>query len=206
MGKNSNHQMRPHEHLFPIVNAMIDDALRDMKVDRERISCKKGCDHCCHLLVEATWEEAVEIALWIKNLPKTKRKKILDRVLEHATQAKEFFKRKKSWSRFSKPVRGEKPIPDGAFDSYFYDEIRPCPFLEKKQCIAYEVRPTACRLHMVVSPAKLCARDVEDDSDYDTGERIEQLQEEAAPPIVALQRDGRWGQLSIMIESAYKTV
>ena len=196
-------QRERHRHIFPIVDAMVEEALNDLSDDGQEVSCHKGCDHCCHLLVEVAWEEAVELALWIENQPTAAREKFLHRVRLAADNGRKFFLKKRSTAKYAKPVVDDKEIPDSAFDQYFYDEKRPCPFLVDGSCAAYEARPTPCRLHMVTSPSDLCASDVEDDDDYEVPERLETLKEEFGPVARAMQPDPRWGHLAIMVETAW---
>ena len=48
--------------MFSIVDAMVENAIADVKEEGAGVSCAKGCSYCCHLLVEISWEEARKIA------------------------------------------------------------------------------------------------------------------------------------------------
>lgn len=183
---------------------MVDEAVDDLKEADNPITCKKGCDHCCHLLVEISYEEAQALVEWIKALEKKEKERIINNVKSSASEAKEIFSRKKSRKKFLKPYIGEESFDDDAYDEYFYEKKRPCPFLLAGVCQAYEVRPTPCRLHLVTSDPNSCRYDVEDDSDFDIPERIDILKEEVGGMLRATQADGRWGQLSIMVEALLK--
>lgn len=193
--------MRPHQHLFPIINHMIDEAVEDIREDGEDITCTRGCDHCCHLLVESSWEEARELAIWLANQPARKKTAVYKRLKASAEDARELFKRRKSTKKFMEPYRGEASITDEAYDEYFYERKRPCPFLEKSGCVAYESRPTPCRLHMVTSDPYYCRFDVDNEEGYDYPDSFDELKDNAAHPIGAVEKDGRWGHLAIMVEA-----
>ncbi|RMG42995.1 MAG: YkgJ family cysteine cluster protein [Candidatus Dadabacteria bacterium] len=184
---------------------MVEDALEDLESEGEEISCRKGCNHCCHLLVEVSWEEATELANWVLNLPHSRRERFLGRIRKNAAEARELFLSDKKAHRFLKPADGEEEIPDHIFDRYFYGKRRPCPFLELGACAAYEVRPTPCRLHMVTTDPELCSAESEE-QEYETHQRLEELQEQATPVIQAAEKTHLWGQLGIMVEAAYQAL
>lgn len=189
-------------HLFTIIDSMVDHAVEDVEEDGQQISCRRGCTHCCRLLVEVTWEEAEEIVTYLNSLPAAQREKLTQAVHYAADEARNLFEKRPSSKRYRRPARGEGDIPDSVFDEYFYGADRPCPFLHENACSIYPVRPVACRLHLVTSPPELCAREIENDEKYEVPDRIEQLQDAAEPVVVSMQRDGRWGHLAIMVEEA----
>ena len=188
-------------HIFPIVDAMVEVACKELEQNGEPISCKAGCDHCCYLFIEVSWEEAEELADWILKQPEKLKFSYIGQVLSNAKQARQVIQQHSEAAHLYQPYRGESQTPDVIFEEYFYKGDYPCPFLEEGRCQAYESRPTACRLHMVSSDANLCSRKVTEDSEYDIPERVEELKEQSAPAIEALERDGRWGHLGIMVEA-----
>lgn len=191
-----------HEHFYPILNLMVKDAIDDVKENEEEISCRVGCSHCCHLLIEVAWEEAEHMARWILDQPKEKRDYYIKKVKDNALEAKELFLSIEGGASFTKPIGVDDEIPDELYDAYFYEKKRPCPILIDGKCSSYENRPSPCRLHLVSSPPELCAYDVKDDNDYDVPERIEELREEVAPINTAICKDGRWGHFGILMEAA----
>ena len=196
---------RNQQHLFPIIDAMIDNAIEEASENGETITCKPGCDHCCHLLVEISWSEAYELAQWIVNLPtKEEQEKFYMSVASTAIEAREVFSRKKSGRRFMQPLYSEDDMPDWMYDAWFYEKKRPCPFLVDGLCAAYEVRPSPCRLHLVSSDPDLCRYDVEDDTDYEVPDSLEEVKEELGPVITAINGEGAWGQMAIMVEAVLK--
>ena len=193
-----------HKHLFPIINAMVDHAIAEVEEGGETVSCKAGCTHCCHLLIEISAEEAYELVEWTTQQLPPKRDAIIERVQAAAASTREVFNRREESRKFSEPLSESIEIPDDAFDEYFYEKKRPCPFLENDHCIAYESRPTPCRLHLVTSDPNLCSKDVGDEDDYEVPEEFETLREAATPVIEAVELDGRWAQFAIMVEAIMK--
>ena len=192
---------RIHQHLFPIVNQMMDNAIAEAESEGKEIQCQLGCDHCCHLLIEISWEEATELAHEVVSRPQESRAQIIERIQKNANEAREFFLASKGGAAFARPVEGDKELPDEVYDDYFYGGVRPCPFLENSKCTAYESRPTPCRLHVVSSDPALCRNDIEDDAEYDVPDVIEQVKEDLGPVIETLERDERWGHFSIVLEA-----
>ena len=196
--------MRKHQHLFPIIDAVIEQAVEDVEEGGDKVACLHGCDHCCHLLVEISWEEANELVYWLEDQTPEKKEEIVQRVLSASTEAKELFSQNEGSKKFMEPCDDGSEIPDDTYDAYFYDKKRPCPFLESGSCVAYDSRPTPCRLHLVTSDPALCSADVVDSDEYDIQDRFEEMKEEAGPIITALEKDGRWGQMAIMVEAVLK--
>lgn len=194
--------MSKHKHLFPIVDEFVNSAIRDIEAEGDRVTCQKGCDHCCHLLIEIAWEEALELCEALQKKEPTEHLRIISSIRENAREAKEFFMSVDGGHVFARPVRGEVELPDNVYDAYFFDKKRPCPFLSAGCCTVYESRPTACRLHVVTSEPQLCANDVKEDEEYCVPEQIETAKEEVAPTIEILEKDGRWGHFGIVLEAA----
>ncbi len=191
-----------HKHLFPIVNAMVSAAMKSAEEDGECITCEKGCDHCCHLLIEISWEEGEELAEWLATQPEERRRVVEERIERNAANARELFVSSPESAPFASTVRGDDfDLPEDIYDDYFYDAVRPCPFLEEGSCITYEARPTSCRLHMVSSEPQLCSREAGDAEDYQIPDAVESLKEEAAPAITSVELDGRWGHFATVVHS-----
>ena len=199
---------RLQQHAFPVIDILIKQAVDDIVADGEQVSCHKGCDHCCHLLVEVSWSEAMEMALWLQTLPHDEQNAFLNRIKNNAQEAKALFLASKD----DKPYVGcvlddEIDISDETHEKYFYDKKRPCAFLaEAGHCLAYDVRPSACRMHLVTSPAKLCAADVGETADYEIPDRIEEVRDEIGPINSAINREQGWGQMAIMVELALNSL
>ncbi len=196
-------KLRNHEHFYPILDIMIERAVEECAEDDEAITCRKGCAHCCHLLVETSWEEARELVLWLMDLPEEKRQTYFNKISANAEEFRQLCLSSRKHRRFVHPIVDEvEEMPDALCDDYFYQKKRPCPFLDEQGCCsAYEARPSACRLHMVSSNPDMCRPEAEDDNAYVIPEAIDELQDEVGPMNSALAQDGRWGQLATMVKT-----
>ena len=92
-----------------------------------RISCGKGCSHCCHISVAVDGKEADLIYEMADGWDEDE--------VAHMRRQAEF-----TWEEWM-----TKPI-----------EQRRCIFLKNNTCSIYEFRPASCRKMFVVSPAEMC--------------------------------------------------
>lgn len=192
-----------YHHLLSAIDVMIEHTVEQVTADNKQISCAKGCDHCCYLLVEVSWEEACLLAEWIDAQHPKIKERLIANIKENAAKAREVLGSYKKGLPYTKPFHGELNIPAMAYDKYFYKNDIPCPLLIDDSCSAYEVRPTPCRLHMVTSPSELCSKKMPDDVEgYEVPDEIDTLREQIIPMTEAYFKDGRWGHLGIMVEHA----
>jgi len=115
------------------VHGLVDaEIVHDMQDDAHagQISCRKGCAHCCHLNVSATYPEAALLVALVRE-----EKIPLD------------WARVKRQAQFAGPaVWHTQPFAD-----------QRCVFLsDDNACRVYEHRPSACRRHFVVSDPGEC--------------------------------------------------
>jgi hypothetical protein len=195
-------RLRLHQHFFPIIDELVHSAVREVEAEGHQISCRKGCHHCCYLLVEISWEEAVELAHWVAKQSDEKRPQIIQQVKQSAKQVRRLFNSLPGGKKYAGAIEEHDDIPDELYDQYFYQKKLPCAFLVDGCCSAYPARPSACRLHLVTSDPNLCRSEVIDDTDYEIPHRIEELRDEVGPINSAICKDGRWGQLAILVEMA----
>lgn len=193
-----------HQHVFPVLDALIAKALDELSETNTEITCEKGCNHCCYLLVEISMEEAQTLVAWLAQQPAEIRKKLIGKIQKNAKDARKLFANSEHNKAHVGAVDITSEINEDCFNEYFYGKRRPCPFNENRSCLAYDVRPSACRLHMVSSDPLLCRHDIEDSEDYEVPDRIEELRDEFAPINTAVAKDGRWGHLGILVEIALK--
>lgn len=168
----------------------------------ESVSCSMGCDHCCHMLVETTWDEALVLARWVHSQPPTQRQSLVQKIRRAANERQSFFSKRSSTERYRRPTTSGKEISAKVCREYFYERPRPCPLLLQGVCSAYEVRPSACRLHIVTSPAQLCSRKNKDDSDVEIPKEIEEQRDKVEDAAERALPDPRWGEFSIMLSHA----
>ncbi len=183
-----------------IVDSLVDDAIREVAERGDVVRCAAGCAHCCHLLVETNWEEACNLVEWLGAQDEEVREGVISRIRDAAEERKAFFRARKKTRKFAHTIEGEIEISAKTYDRYFYEKARPCPFLYENSCQAYAHRPSACRLHLVTSDPDLCGREVEDESDYCVPEEVDQAKEHAEDVLLEGLHDGRWGELSIIVE------
>lgn len=115
------------------------------------VSCRRGCDACCHQLASVSDIEAHAIGAVIAAMPEEPRARLMARFEDAARILDERF-------------------GPGGLDAAVMDEDRhevalayfklrlPCPFLEDSSCAIYEERPLICREYMVSTPAENCWR------------------------------------------------
>lgn len=97
------------------------------------VSCTRGCNGCCNLMVIISLAEGLLLADHVERLPSEAQELVIDRLRATAaglhTTARGYFT-PRSQCAFLDPVSGD--------------------------CRVYEIRPTTCRVHYVVSPVELC--------------------------------------------------
>lgn len=124
------------------------DALFVQKSEGMKLSCTKGCDSCCHLLVLVPLPEAVAIA---EHFLSDQRRKLLipdvsRRCFEQITKI---------------PLQPGTTEAFGTIRSAYFASKTPCALLDPatKTCTVYDVRPEACRYHYVTSDPAQCSPD-----------------------------------------------
>jgi hypothetical protein len=95
------------------------------------VSCKKGCDNCCHQKVLSTPAEGLPIFLYLqfKGLWSTELEDELAEADVHGTRTSHH-----DW----------------------FMERRPCPFLRKGECSVYPVRPVGCIATFSINHPDFC--------------------------------------------------
>ena len=112
----------------------VDKAIEDLRTDDFvdcMISCKQGCNYCCHTQVSVTSDEARLLVLHIKSG--------VDIDTERLKLQAETFNDSKKW--------------------YELDyKSRKCIFLnDEGLCSVYDDRPSVCRSNYVLSPREQCS-------------------------------------------------
>lgn len=111
----------------------IDDAIAhdlksfNAKENQKKITCTKGCHHCCYMNIDIFKEEAIALAIKIRK--------------KQVWFNKEEFEIQKDMT--SEDRQNQPP--------------RPCIFLKEGTCSIYKDRPSTCRKYYVVSEPEACS-------------------------------------------------
>lgn len=124
------------------VYAKYDDALKPA-LEAKGVTCRSGCSHCCRLPALASVAEMVPVVLalsqredWLTAIRPALELKIAEQLAVVST--------------FNVNDAGER-------SEYLGKQIA-CVFLgEDEMCRVYELRPSACRYHYVVTPPENCS-------------------------------------------------
>jgi uncharacterized protein len=135
---------------FKRMLAVLDDEIKmiEKKVGMEP-SCKLGCAHCCYNPVILTKMEVKLISDYIQQLPETKKDEIFHQLKNYyATEELE-------------KINTIDFQTDSQYKEKYITKQVPCPLLDLKtnSCLAYEVRPIACRTHFNYCQPQVCAEE-----------------------------------------------
>jgi len=127
----------------------------DRKNGGEKITCKKGCAHCCHQLVFITEDEAERLA---------KRAKVLltkQQDLENNPDEKDKNKLHFTYETLKNQLERQKELKEDMWGWWMSpDNMSKCVFLGKdNQCVVYNQRPSSCRLFMSTSEPFRCSKE-----------------------------------------------
>lgn len=119
--------------------------VRSERAKGTSIPCKAACDACCYDVAWGIPEEVGELVERVRSMPSAKRDAVLGRA--------------RSWldGMRAAGLDPDKKYPD--VKTYHRAHL-PCPMLdvEHHACMAYDIRPLACRGHYVQAPdASPCA-------------------------------------------------
>ncbi len=146
--------------IVPVIRSMGEQAqaveVSSVLQTGKKISCQKGCSACCEgLMVAVSPPEAFSLSEMMRTLPTAHRQRIEDRLVvtrEHLAEAGLLpALQNLAESSTQQNDEGSEPI-----NRAYYALRLPCVFLENGACSIYEHRPSACREHLVTSPAELC--------------------------------------------------
>lgn len=139
----------PQESFVNEVYSSVDEAAacglaRLQREDGIRPSCKMGCCHCCQYHILTNTAEAHTLAQYVR------------RELS-AEQTNELRMRTRQWHEWDNSRPGRYPSAGIFKEPVLSDYDHCCPLLVNKVCIAYPVRPVACRIHFVSSNPLSCS-------------------------------------------------
>jgi Fe-S-cluster containining protein len=105
------------------IHRAADDVVRAVLDRGETPDCKRGCNYCCHYRVDVSATEALALADFAAKLPEPKRVQVTASLASNVART----------SKLTKTQHIQTNIA--------------CAFLSDGECLAYEVRPLACRRH-----------------------------------------------------------
>ena len=136
--------------MMPLVDRVMDLAVRRETEQGRAISCCKGCGVCCRQVVPLSPPEAWMLADLLAALPEAQRRGALERfraVTE--TLLRHGFK-----ERFLAPQETDEQI--NALGRDYFKLGLACPFLVDEACSIHPYRPSMCREYLVTTPADRC--------------------------------------------------
>ncbi len=149
--------------MLPVIQALADEGVRaaiaEVEAIGDRVSCRAGCNACCHHLVTVSVAEAHQLADVVARLPEP-RQAAARRRFAAAGQVIS------GWDRVGEldhllATAESKPDLEPAFMALGLA----CPLLEEDgRCAIYEERPLVCREYLVTSDPKHCAFKDDDDA------------------------------------------
>lgn len=149
VGAVSAEEMLPSFRAY--TEALIGHATAQVAANGQSVSCRAGCDACCHQLVLVSTVEARRLAALVDAMPEPRRSEIRHRFTV-ADQNIAAWDRAADYDRWVTHGNAE----DHDIIAAYFKLDMPCPFLEASRCSIYEDRPLVCREYLVTTPAKNC--------------------------------------------------
>lgn len=113
-------------------------------------ACQKGCNACCHQIVDVfTWEEPRIFDFIYRNFDRKKRRDL-------SRNLSRWFK---SFNKNTREVSGNDPLNFSEIrqiQHVFREKKIACPFLMGSTCSIYKVRPMMCRVHYESESSENC--------------------------------------------------
>jgi Fe-S-cluster containining protein len=148
-------------HLAQRQAGLIEGELTVLEEAGETISCRSGCAACCRQLVVVSPMEALVIDQYVRSADAKQQKRWME---AHSRHRAAMARRPSLLSRLRRfqAAGGYIPPEEGdALEREHWAAQIPCPFLEDERCTIYPARPFACREHYALTPAELCAQDLD---------------------------------------------
>ena len=149
------------EHLAQRQGELIDRELTVLHEQGTSVSCRAGCAACCRQFVVVSPLEALAIERHVHAADPDRRSRWDE---SHARHAAALSCQPDLMHRLSafRAARGYLAPEEGdTLERNYWAAQIPCPFLENEHCTIYPVRPFACREHFALTPAELCAKDLD---------------------------------------------
>nr|WP_230390897.1 YkgJ family cysteine cluster protein [Reinekea sp. G2M2-21] len=125
----------------------------DAEIANIKKVCQKGCNACCHQIVDVfTWEEPAIFKYLAKVFTAAQKKQL-------ARNIKQWFNR---FNRNTRPANRSSPLTFEEIrnvEHIFRENKYACPFLMGTSCSIYPVRPLVCRVHYQADSPNNCRID-----------------------------------------------
>ena len=132
-----NKALKAAKRVLPVYRRAL-DRWTEHVLKEDLVSCRRGCNHCCHNLTMATLAEGAAVAVHL----------IEKGVLE------------KHRPQLDATAKLCDSVGTGDSASFKYLATKtPCAFLENGECSIYELRPAVCRTYFVASDPEQCSPD-----------------------------------------------
>ena len=150
-----------YELLIRTRNNTYNSLVETLSSKGEKITCRKGCTHCCYHYVAVSLAHGIVIVDYLY-----KRKELLQQfIFNNEKWHRKGYSVSDSIDRtrihaLSSSVPIDQVITDTRPLSARYLNMNiQCPFLVDSKCSIYDVRPLSCSGHYSVSPPSWCASD-----------------------------------------------
>jgi Fe-S-cluster containining protein len=137
-----NKALKAAKKVLPVYRQTVDGWAQGIREadEQQKISCKRGCHHCCYNLVKATLAEGAAIAV-------------------HLVERGEFEKYRPQLEKTAK-LADSFVDAEGEDGSFRYLATKtPCAFLKDGECSIYDLRPMSCRTYYVATSPDNCSPD-----------------------------------------------
>lgn len=122
--------------VLPILREWFDPLER---ATADRVTCRRGCAHCCYKFVDGGLAEGALIALHVRETMPER---------ERAIRA-----------GLAAQIKTLEALGSREHEARYFDAHHACVFLDQatQDCSIYSVRPASCRQHLAVSDPALCS-------------------------------------------------
>jgi len=142
-------------HIYQITDAMITQTCKALALSGNTVQCGPGCGICCNQLVPISEYEAVHIATVVRNMPKGRRSRVINRFNQGIARLDKAGLVSKLAQAYTRDVHDQHKLLD--LKKHYWRLAIPCPFLEENSCSIHPHRPVACRQYLVTSAPHQCA-------------------------------------------------
>jgi Fe-S-cluster containining protein len=140
---------------------LIEGELAVLQENGGQVSCRAGCAACCRQFVVVSPLEARSIERHVRSADRTQQRRWQEAQAQHSKALSRLPSLMRRVQAFRAAGGYLTPEAGDALEREYWAAQIPCPFLAGERCTIYPVRPFACREHFALTPAELCARDLD---------------------------------------------